>query len=56
MQRALRQLLRRQLPQVNQRLQRTLDKRPSARFHARIECGAWWNIVQQRYALRGGQL
>jgi len=49
---ALRQLLRRQLPQVNQRLQRTLDKL-DRRQDSTLELSAaraWWNILQQRYA------
>jgi signal transduction histidine kinase len=49
---ALRQLLQRQLPQVNQRLQRTLDKL-DRRQDSTLELSAaraWWNILQQRYA------
>jgi len=49
---ALRQLLQRQLPQVNQRLQRTLDKL-DRRQDSTLELSAaraWWNTLQQRYA------
>ena len=49
---ALRQLLQRQLPQVNQRLQRTLDKL-DRRQDSTLELSAtraWWSILQQRYA------
>jgi signal transduction histidine kinase len=49
---ALRQLLQRQLPQVNQRLQRTLDKL-DRRVDSTLELSpalAWWSALQQRYA------
>jgi signal transduction histidine kinase len=49
---ALRRLLQRQLPQVTQRLQGTLEKL-SRRPDAAPESGsarAWWRVLQQRYA------
>ena len=52
---ALRQLMQRQLPQVTQRLQTTLDKL-SAKPRAGVdEVGAqqWWEALKQRYAHEG---
>ena len=45
-------LLRRQLPQVNQRLQRTLDKLDQGAQVAQStdSAGHWWRDLQQRYA------
>jgi len=48
----LRRLLQRQLPQVNQRLQRTVDKL-DRRLDSTLELSpalAWWSALQQRYA------
>jgi signal transduction histidine kinase len=49
---ALRRLLRRQLPQVAQRLQATLDKLDHGAQAARsaAPAGRWWRDLQQRYA------
>jgi signal transduction histidine kinase len=49
---ALRRLLRRQLPQVTQRLQGTLDKlnRPPGAAPETGSALAWWRNLQQRYA------
>ena len=49
---ALRRLLQRQLPQVSQRLQGTLEKlnRPPAAAPEMGSALAWWRNLQQRYA------
>jgi signal transduction histidine kinase len=52
---ALRRLLQRQLPQVAQRLQGTLDKlsRPPGTAPEMGSALAWWRNLQQRYAHEG---
>lgn len=52
---ALQALMQRQLPQIVQRLQLTLDKLKSPNVNAaeaieRISAHAWWEALQQRYA------
>lgn len=49
---ALRRLVLRQLPQINQRLQRTLDKldRPADGPSETGSAAAWWRDLRQRYA------
>jgi len=49
------QLIRRQLPQIAQRLSTTLEKLTAAwpASTAQIDAGAWWESLKQRYA-RGG--
>ena len=52
---ALQALMQRQLPQIVQRLQLTLDKLKSPNVNAaeaieRISARAWWEALQQRYA------
>ena len=49
---ALRRLLRRQLPQIAQRLQTTLDKldRGAEAAQSTDSAGHWWRDLQQRYA------
>ncbi|MBX9631881.1 MAG: hypothetical protein K2X67_15295 [Burkholderiales bacterium] len=52
---ALRRLIQRQLPQITQRLQSTLDKL-DARRPARVErvaAAEWWRALAQRYAHEG---
>jgi signal transduction histidine kinase len=52
---ALRALMQRQLPQITQRLNATLDKlRSPQRVDAdRVEASLWWEGLMQRYATRG---
>lgn len=49
---ALQALMQRQLPQIVQRLQLTLDKLKSPHVNAleRISAQSWWESLQQRYA------
>ncbi len=52
---ALQALMQRQLPQIVQRLQLTLDKLKSPNVNAaeaiaRVSARAWWEALQQRYA------
>jgi len=48
----LTQLLQRQLPQITQRLQQTLDKlqKPKGEAGGVMPADAWWEVLQQRYA------
>lgn len=48
---ALQSLVRRQLPQITQRLATTLEKlrAPGRADGARIEAAAWWRALRQRY-------
>ena len=52
---AVRRLVQRQLPQITQRLQGTLDKLDRSRRAARETASAadWWREFQQRYAHEG---
>jgi signal transduction histidine kinase len=52
---AVRRLVQRQLPQITQRLQSTLDKlsRTDGARQETVPAVAWWREVQQRYAHEG---
>ncbi|MBA3996982.1 MAG: ATP-binding protein [Candidatus Accumulibacter sp.] len=47
----LNQLLQRQLPQITQRLQQTLDKlqKPTGEIQTSVPATAWWAALRQRY-------
>ena len=48
---ALQALVRRQLPQITQRLSTTLEKlrAPGQASNARVDAAAWWKALRQRY-------
>ena len=52
---AVRRLVQRQLPQITQRLQGTLDKLTLTRSGQRevTDAASWWQAIQQRYAHEG---
>jgi signal transduction histidine kinase len=51
----LQKLMRRQLPQIAQRLERTLEKlaRPQLRTMTMVDAGQWWQSLQRRAAQDG---
>jgi signal transduction histidine kinase len=51
----LQKLMRRQLPQIAQRLERTLEKlaRPQLRTMTMVDAGHWWQSLQRRAAQDG---
>jgi len=51
----LQQLMRRQLPQIAQRLERTLEKlaRPQLRTMTQVDAGHWWQSLRRRAAQDG---
>ena len=54
----LQALMRRQLPQIAQRLERTLEKlaRPQLRALTRVDAGQWWQALQHRVGQDGVHL
>ncbi len=48
------QLIKRQLPEINKRLQLTLDKlkRPNVEQDTRQRVDAWWELLKKRYSAR----
>jgi len=55
---ALQQLMRRQLPQITQRLERTLEKlaQPEPREATSVNAGLWWRSLSRRVAQDGVEL
>ncbi|MFN8774004.1 MAG: ATP-binding protein [bacterium] len=54
----LQALMRRQLPQIAQRLERTLDKlaRPQVRTMTQVDAGQWWRALRRRVDQDGVRL